>query len=181
MCPYLGQNLVASPVCFHQNFVPFRLGESPAKQMNPEALSQVLEAVAFIFVTPEFIEERKLTKVRTALDNLIIRIITVWLDPHYSASPRNKASIIISVFVTGLSLLILSILMIYFGETHHEYSGLVMLPIIIFFPLSILTIVMCLIALLIFALEKVLIRGILFVVGSAAFFLSKMMMFWAHY
>jgi hypothetical protein len=90
MCPYLGQKLVASPVCFHQNFVPFRLGESPAKQMNPEALSQVLEAVAFIFVTPEFIEERKLTKVRTALDNLIIRIITAWLDPHYSAPQETR-------------------------------------------------------------------------------------------
>jgi hypothetical protein len=129
--------------------------------MNPEALTQVLDTIAFILVTPEFIGESRLFQIRKVLDNTVLVIVKNVVDETSQTAPAS--ALFGGAFIGGIA----CVVFIYLGTSS-----------VFVFSFGIMALI-CLIGLILLGVEKLMVRGILFAIGAVTFFLSRALAIWS--
>jgi hypothetical protein len=163
--------------------------------MNTEALSQILDASAFVLVTPEFLGESRLSRFRGHVEDPIVFIVSRLFLSMDSARPiRHRLSDQSStgellkdlkgIFIFNLIGTIILIAGFYFTSFPWNWTGLlgVILGIInailfVLLTVSVFFTVMTAAAAFLLAIERMGVRGALFLVGSGAFFYTRAMLF----
>ena len=126
-----------------------------------EVTAQLLDALAFLLVTPEFLGKQTLSSIRSHLQK-------------YASKLQNRI-IIIGFFVFLFILTVISIIFVLYRENHnplglHEKMGIIAIP----YTFGILPLAYYIIQIA----AKLAVRRIMFSVGVALFFLARGISVW---
>jgi hypothetical protein len=144
--------------------------------MKTEAISQILDTIAFILVTPEFLGGEKMQHLRVPLHRLAVKI-RIWAEDTEPLSVGQEICLVVFVPVLMILFLVLSGWVVQSFLPHNEATmaiyGFIVWGVFVWFGLGWLV---HLALLVISVMESILIRQISFMLGAALFLVSRGLM-----
>jgi hypothetical protein len=144
--------------------------------MKLEALSEILDTVSFILVTPEFLRESRLCRIRLQLEKLVAFIMSR-LNMPYSKTTQTRDLryvILVGIVAAGIPFAIVGAV----DYIAPKFDYIVWHPAIFLSLFGINFIIFGILGLFVIGIEKVAVRGILFLIGTSLFFVTRALMFW---